>query len=145
MYKWWIFYSYMYIYSQELAYRPVHPFDDTYKLTCPRSECMKPHSSVIQNSEDKLFRPQVCTAVPTFYKIMKYKIEGKGLEKISVDLFSYSLYKFIFIFRVILIYRYWWRKSGFSIGPNLGTLSRSWFSVTNRYSAFLHQVKEKAR
>lgn len=32
MYKWWIFYSYMYIYSQELAYRPVHPFDDTYKL-----------------------------------------------------------------------------------------------------------------
>lgn len=106
MYKWWIFYSYMYIYSQELAYRSVHPFDDTYKLTCPRSECMKPHSSVIQNSEDKLFRPQVCTAVPTFYKIMKYKIEGKGLEKISVDLFSYSLYKFIFIFRVILIYRY---------------------------------------
>lgn len=106
MYKWWIFYSYMYIYSQEFAYRPVHPFDDTYKLTCPRSECMKPHSSVIQNSEDKLFRPQVCTAVPTFYKIMKYKLEGKGLEKISVDLFSYSLYKFIFIFRVILIYRY---------------------------------------
>lgn len=108
MYKWWIFYSYMYIYSQEFAYRPVHPFDDTYKLTCPRSECMKPHSSVTYRTQKtSCFVPRyVLQYVPTFYKIMKYKIEGKGLEKISVDLFSYSLYKFIFIFRVILIYRY---------------------------------------
>lgn len=66
----------MYIYSQELAYRPVHPFDDTYKLDL--SPIRVYETPFVSYPEDKLFRPQVCTAVPTFYEIMKYMIEGKG-------------------------------------------------------------------